>query len=137
MEKRFPPLLYFKGKGKNRGGRLEGADSSNVGTDSILVRIQVIQPPPLFPVHSSFLFVFSVLYFWLRWVFITVWASSSCGNRRPLCCPAACGIFPDQGSNPCPLHWQAESQALDHQGRDRHPLGLAFDESRSKSEKLS
>ena len=20
-------------------------------------------------------------------------------------CPAACGIFPDQGSNPCPLHW--------------------------------
>ena len=23
---------------------------------------------------------------------------------------AACGIFPDQGSNPCPLHWQADSQ---------------------------
>ena len=22
---------------------------------------------------------------------------------------AACGIFPDQGSNPCPLHWQADS----------------------------
>ena len=22
---------------------------------------------------------------------------------------ATCGIFPDQGSNPCPLHWQAES----------------------------
>ena len=21
----------------------------------------------------------------------------------------ACGIFPDQGSNPCPLHWQADS----------------------------
>ena len=28
---------------------------------------------------------------------------------------AACGIFPDQGSNPCPLHWQADSQPLRHQ----------------------
>ena len=26
-----------------------------------------------------------------------------------LSCSAACGIFPDQGSNPCPLHWQADS----------------------------
>ena len=24
-------------------------------------------------------------------------------------CSAECGIFPDQGSNPCPLHWQADS----------------------------
>ena len=31
-------------------------------------------------------------------------------------CYAACGIFPDQGSNPCPLHWQADSQPLRHQG---------------------
>ena len=29
---------------------------------------------------------------------------------------AACGILPDQGSNPCPLHWQADSQPLHHQG---------------------
>ena len=29
---------------------------------------------------------------------------------------AACGIFPDQGSNPCPLHWQADSQPVRHQG---------------------
>ena len=28
----------------------------------------------------------------------------------------ACGIFPDKGSNPCPLHWQADSQPLCHQG---------------------
>ena len=28
----------------------------------------------------------------------------------------ACGIFPDQGSNPCPLHWQADSEPLRHQG---------------------
>ena len=31
-------------------------------------------------------------------------------------CSAACGIFPDQGSNPCSLHWQADSQPLCHQG---------------------
>ena len=38
-------------------------------------------------------------------------------------CSAACGIFPDQGSNPCPLHWQADSQPLRHQGS---PLCLIF-----------
>ena len=31
-------------------------------------------------------------------------------------CSTACGIFPDQGSNPCPLHCQADSQPLCHQG---------------------
>ena len=49
----------------------------------------------------------------------------STGSRRAgsvvvaqgLSCSAACGIFPNQGSNPCPLHWQADSQPLRHQGR--------------------
>ena len=48
----------------------------------------------------------------------------STGSRRAgsvvvvhgLSCSAACGIFPDQGSNPCPLHWQADSQPLRRQG---------------------
>ena len=31
-------------------------------------------------------------------------------------CSVAYGILPDQGSNPCPLHWQADSQPLRHQG---------------------
>ena len=31
-------------------------------------------------------------------------------------CSAACGILPDEGSNPHPLHWQADSQPLRHQG---------------------
>ena len=31
-------------------------------------------------------------------------------------CSAACGILPDQGTNPCPLHRQADSQPLRHQG---------------------
>ncbi|XP_066885250.1 huntingtin-interacting protein K isoform X1 [Kogia breviceps] len=29
---------------------------------------------------------------------------------------AACGIFLDRGTNPCPLHRQADSQPLRHQG---------------------
>ena len=29
---------------------------------------------------------------------------------------AARGILPDQGPNPCPLHWQADPQPLRHQG---------------------
>ena len=28
---------------------------------------------------------------------------------------AACGIFPDRGTNPCPLHRQVDSQPLRHQ----------------------
>ena len=75
-------------------------------------------------------------------------AFSSCGERGPLfitvrgplsfcraqapdaqaqaygpSCSAACGIFPDQDSNPCPLHWQADSQPLRHQGSP-HPVIL-------------
>ena len=52
--------------------------------------------------------------------------------HRPSCGSAACGILPDQGSNPCPLHWQADSQPLRHQGnpscsvflRDELPTGI-------------
>ena len=29
---------------------------------------------------------------------------------------AARGILPDRGPNPCPLHWQTDSQPLRHQG---------------------
>ena len=32
-------------------------------------------------------------------------------------CPMARGIFRGQESNPCPLHWQADSYSLNHQGR--------------------
>ena len=96
-----------------------------------------------------FKFIYLFIYFWLRWVFISVRglslvaasggrSSSRCAGlslSRPLLlrrtssrhvgsvvvahgpsCSAACGIFPDQGSNPCPLHWQADSQPLRHQG---------------------
>ena len=32
-----------------------------------------------------------------------------------LSCSVACGIFLDQGLNPFPMHWQADSQPLRHQ----------------------
>ena len=36
---------------------------------------------------------------------------------------AAFGILPDRGSNPCALHWQADSQPLRHQ---RNPLSTSW-----------
>ena len=41
-------------------------------------------------------------------------------------CSAACGIFRDQGSNPDPLHWQADSQPLRHRGRPLDILYLSY-----------
>ena len=38
------------------------------------------------------------------------------GCSSGLNCSMVCGIFLDQGSNLCPLHWQADSQPLNHQG---------------------
>ena len=54
----------------------------------------------------------------------TLWACRLQGLRHVgsgvvpcrLRCSVACRIFLDQGSNPCPLHWQADSYPLGHQG---------------------
>ena len=35
-------------------------------------------------------------------------------------CSEAGGIFPDQGQNLCPLHWQMDSYPLHHQGKPSH-----------------
>ena len=43
-------------------------------------------------------------------------------------CSAACGILPDQGSNPCPLHWQADSQPLRHPGSPGISFKHKFDD---------
>ena len=40
----------------------------------------------------------------------STWASGVVVHR--LSCTAACGIFQDQGLNPCPLHWQVDSHPL-------------------------
>ena len=65
--------------------------------------------------------------FSLQWLLLL----RSTGSRRAgsvvvahgLSCSSACGIFLDQGSNPCPLHWQTDSQPLCHQ---RSPCLLLF-----------
>ena len=36
--------------------------------------------------------------------------------------PRACGILPDQGLNPCPLHWHVDSYPPCHQGSPRRCL---------------
>ena len=36
-------------------------------------------------------------------------ARASVAVAHRLSCSVACGIFLDQGSNPCPLHWQVDS----------------------------
>ena len=42
-------------------------------------------------------------------------SGTSVGAAHGLSCSMACGIFPDQGLNPCPLNWQANSYPLYHQ----------------------
>ena len=49
-----------------------------------------------------------------------LWCTGSVVVAHGLSCSTACGIFPDQGSNPRPLHWQADSQPLCHQGSPRN-----------------
>ena len=36
-------------------------------------------------------------------------------NGSGISCPSTGGILPDQGSNPCLLHWQVDSLPLSHQ----------------------
>ena len=48
------------------------------------------------------------------WWFLLLWSTGSkhLGSvvvAHGLSCSGACGIFPDQGSNPCPLRWQPDS----------------------------
>ena len=43
-------------------------------------------------------------------------AKSSVDVAHGLNCPTLCGIFPDEGLNPYPLYWQADSYPLPHQG---------------------
>lgn len=40
--------------------------------------------------------------------------------------PQACGVVPDQRSNPCPLQWQADSQPLGQQGSSSFSSSLPY-----------
>ena len=44
------------------------------------------------------------------------WLPGSVVMVLGLSCSEACGIILDQGWNPCPLHWRADSLPLSHQG---------------------
>ena len=89
--------------------------------------------------QSLFLKCNFIIYFWLFWIFIAVrglslvmvhrllnahrlldavaspvaehaWALGHAGSVvHGLSCLVSCGVFWDQGLNPCPLHWQADS----------------------------
>ena len=45
-----------------------------------------------------------------------LWSTGSVLEAHALSYPAARGILPDQGSNLCLLHWQADSYPLSHHG---------------------
>ena len=52
-----------------------------------------------------------------------------------LSCSTVCGIFLDQGSNSCPLHWQSDSYPLYHQGSPFGFLLTGYWQSGIKSKK--
>ena len=53
---------------------------------------------------------------WLLWLQSTGSRTRASAVVAPgLGCSKACGIFPDQGSNLCFLHWQVDSLPLSHQ----------------------
>ena len=45
-----------------------------------------------------------------------LWSTGSVVVAHGLSCPSACGIFLDQGLNPCLLHLQTDSLLLSHRG---------------------
>ena len=53
-------------------------------------------------------------------------SSGSVAVAHWLSCPMACGIFLDQGLNPCLLHWQADSLSVSHQGSPAPSFILLF-----------
>ena len=93
-----------------------------------------------FNVKAVVFFLNNFIYFWLHWIFIDVqglspvvvlrlltvvaslvaelrlWNAGSTVVAPSLSCSKACGIFPDQESNLCPLCWQAGSFPLCYQG---------------------
>ena len=47
------------------------------------------------------------------------WLQLPGSGAHQLGCSVACGIIPDQGLNPCLLHWQADSLTMSYQGSSR------------------
>ena len=68
--------------------------------------------------------------FLLLWLLLLCSAGSRCPGSVVVAhgphCSEVRGIFPEQGSNPCVLHWQVDSQPPDHQGRPKSILSLTI-----------
>ena len=64
------------------------------------------------------------------WWFLLFQGTGSVIVAHGLSCCMSCGIFLDQELNPCPLHWQVDSQSLNHQGS---PSSASFKHSNWKS----
>ena len=56
--------------------------------------------------------------------FYSMWASLV--MEHGFSCLVACDIFPDQGSNPCPLHSQADSLSTGPLGKSKLPFYTGF-----------
>ena len=121
-----PQTLSVAGLG---GSSTQRRNASTKGR-TIIPLIWKMRLPPGHLGASFFkhLFLFGCTGFWslhagfsLQWLLsllstgTRVLRLSSCGARG-LSCFTACGIFPDQGLNPCLLYWQADSLTLSHQG---------------------
>lgn len=70
--------------------------------------------------HCGVYFFLAIMVFKFTYLFVgCTWAFSSCTEQGSfqwcmivvcwVCCSKACGIFSGQGSDPCLLHWQANS----------------------------
>ena len=55
-----------------------------------------------------------------------LWSTGSVVVVQRLSCLVDCRIFPEHGLNPCLLHWQVDSEPLDHQGSPPYPTHLFF-----------
>ena len=56
-----------------------------------------------------------------------LWNTGSTVVVQGFSCSKACGVFPDQGSNSCPSHWQVDSLPLSCQGSPIYTLEGSWD----------
>ena len=100
-------------------------NSSSFSPDSLFIRSwspqeQLTREGELNPLswkkqyQNLWVYLFLFVYLWLRG--LSLFVVSGGYSLQYLWLAEACGIFPDQGSNLCPPHYQADSLPLDHQG---------------------
>ena len=127
--RREPETLQDGGSSEAQGEKPPLASLSSRAAPALL---RPHHPRLCLPVHSFFYFkylyffkfsYFSYLFLGVLGLHCGAWASH-CGGFS--CCGARALGTRDSvvaaGSNPCPLHWQADSQPLRHQGSPPPPV---------------